>query len=72
MWREKSHKKIKMERLKTFGIWILLIVAFYIFSQIITYLFLYDPAKDANSNSAEIQAVQETNNVPANRVEILN
>ena len=66
---------IKMDRLKTLGTWILLVIAFYIFSQVMTYLFLHkaEPVEDnVVTNNVTNEANEHINNVPENRIEILN
>ena len=67
-----------MDRLKTLGTWVLLVIAFYIFSQIMTYLFLYDGEDEKNNTentqitSENVQTDESTNNVSENRLKILN
>ena len=51
-----------MDRLKTFGKWIIIIIAFYIFSSIIMKINLNNMKKENIKNSNNIQNVQGENN----------
>ena len=65
-----------MDRLKTLGTWVLLVIAFYIFSQIMIYLFLNKSNNEASNvpyNEVTNSATDEAaNNAPLNRIEVLN
>ena len=74
-----------MDRLKTLGTWVLLVIAFYIFSQVITYLFLGGPntAQEGATNNDITNSITNevnetntqntaTNNTVTNRIKILN
>lgn len=65
-----------MDRLKTLGTWVLLVIAFYIFSQIMIYLFLSKGSNEASNvpyNEVTNSATNETvNNASLNRMEVLN
>ncbi len=65
-----------MDRLKTLGTWVLLVIAFYIFSQVMIYLFLSkgnDEASNVPYNEVSNSTTDESvNNAPLNRMEVLN
>lgn len=47
-----------MERLKELGTWVVLVIAFYLFSNGIIYLWLHAPNKE-NQNTVNTQVIQE-------------
>ena len=58
-----------MDRLKTLGTWVLLVIAFYIFSQVITYLFLGGPKNvDDNISNNVVTNNSVTNNDITNSI----
>ena len=59
---KRKERKINMDRLKVLGTWIILVIAFYLFSNGIIYLVIHNGSlKNNNENIANNMTITENN-----------